>query len=77
MEIPHNENSRQDTTPDTEAPQPRPWRAAGWLCIYTLLHFARGVFLCHRLQRLPGGATGTQGQAVDPVVIQPQIQAHI
>lgn len=77
MEITYNENSHRDTIPDTEKSQPRPWRAAGWLCVFALLHFA-GVFLyIAGYGGYQGAQLGAQGQVVDPAAIQAQIQTHI
>ncbi|WP_308367588.1 MULTISPECIES: CPBP family intramembrane glutamic endopeptidase [unclassified Microbulbifer] len=77
MEIISNENSHWDTTAGTEKLQPRTWRAAGWLCVFALLHFV-GVFLyIAGYGGYLGAQLGTQGQVVDPAAIQAQIETHI
>lgn len=57
--------------------QPAPWRAAGWLVVFALLHFI-GVFLyIAGYGGYLGAQLGAQGEVVDPVAVQAQIAEHV
>ena len=65
--------------PSTLAPTavPTPWRAAGWLLVFAVLHFV-GVFLyIAGYGGYLGAQLGASGQAVDPAAIQQQVAEHI
>ena len=56
---------------------PSPWRATGWLLVFAILHFV-GVFLyIAGYGGYLGAQLGAQGQVVDQVAIQQQIEEHL
>ncbi|WP_078083282.1 CPBP family intramembrane glutamic endopeptidase [Microbulbifer mangrovi] len=57
--------------------QPHPWRAAGWLVLFAVLHLL-GVFLyIAGYGGYLGAQLGAQGEVVDPVAVQAQIAEHV
>ncbi|WP_105102106.1 CPBP family intramembrane glutamic endopeptidase [Microbulbifer pacificus] len=59
------------------AMQPRPWAAAGWLCLFFIFQNLGSILYIAGYGGYLGAQLGAQGEVLDPASMQSQVAVHI